>query len=120
MRVLAFLALLAAPAFAFVPRMPAPVRARAGLTLRFSGEYSEKVRAIVLENMGDDAKVQDYLKANGDDTAEFAAMGFDSLDLVEFSMAVQKEFDLPDLNEEDFANLKTIKDVVTMVEANKK
>ena len=40
--------------------------------------------------MGDDAKVQDYLKANGDDTAEFAAMGFDSLDLVEFSMAVQK------------------------------
>lgn len=44
MRVLAFLALLAAPAFAFVPRMPAPVRARAGLTLRFSGEYSEKVQ----------------------------------------------------------------------------
>ena len=33
-------------------------------------------------------------------------MGFDSLDLVEFSMAVQKEFDLPDLGEEDFANLK--------------
>jgi hypothetical protein len=31
-----------------------------------------------------------------------------------------QEFDLPDLNEEDFANLKTIKDVVTMVEANKK
>lgn len=40
--------------------------------------------------MGDDAKVQDYLKANGDESAEFAAMGFDSLDLVEFSMAVQK------------------------------
>ena len=44
MRVLAFFALLAAPALAFVPRMPAPVRARASLTLRFSGEYSEKVR----------------------------------------------------------------------------
>lgn len=44
MRVLAFLALLAAPAVAFVPRMPAPVRARTGLTLRFSGEYSEKVQ----------------------------------------------------------------------------
>lgn len=43
MRVLAFFALLAAPALAFVPRMPAPVRARASLTLRFSGEYSEKV-----------------------------------------------------------------------------
>jgi len=51
---------------------------------------SLQVRAIVLENMGDDAKVQDYLKANGDDKAEFAAMGFDSLDLVEFSMAIQK------------------------------
>ncbi len=47
-------------------------------------------------------------------------MGFDSLDLVEFSMAVQKEFDLPDLGEEDFANLKTISDVVKMVESNKK
>ena len=48
------------------------------------------MRAIVLENMGDDAKVQDYLKATADDKAEFAAMGFDSLDLVEFSMAIQK------------------------------
>lgn len=36
------------------------------------------------------------------------------------SLAHEQEFDLPDLNEEDFANLKTIKDVVTMVEANKK
>jgi len=36
------------------------------------------------------------------------------------SFLSSQEFDLPDLNEEDFANLKTIKDVVTMVEANKK
>ena len=56
---------------------------------------SLQVRAIVLENMGDDAKVQDYLKANGDDKAEFAAMGFDSLDLVEFSMAIQKVWGEP-------------------------
>jgi len=32
-----------------------------------------------MENMGGDAKVADYLKANGDDKAEFAEMGFDSL-----------------------------------------
>ena len=50
MRVLAFFALLAAPALAFVPRMPAPVRARASLTLRFSGEYSEKVRLRLMSS----------------------------------------------------------------------
>ena len=60
------------------------------------------------------------MKATGDDKAEFSEMGFDSLDLVEFSMAIQKEFELPDLSEDDLANLKTIKDVVTLVEANKK
>ena len=38
-----------------------------------------QVRAIVMENMGGDAKVADYLKANGDDKAEFSEMGFDSL-----------------------------------------
>lgn len=32
-----------------------------------------------MENMGGDAKVADYLKANGDDKAEFSEMGFDSL-----------------------------------------
>ncbi len=32
-----------------------------------------------MENMGGDAKVADYLKANGDDKADFAEMGFDSL-----------------------------------------
>lgn len=38
-----------------------------------------QVRSIVMENMGGDAKVADYLKANGDDKAEFSEMGFDSL-----------------------------------------
>ena len=33
----------------------------------------------MMENMGGDAKVADYLKANGDDKAEFSEMGFDSL-----------------------------------------
>lgn len=120
MRVFAVLALLAAPAMAFMPSMPAPVRARSSLLIvRSAAEYSEKVRAIALENMGDSAEVADYLKEKSDAEAEFAEMGFDSLDLVEFSMAIQKEFDLPDLNEEDMANLKTVKDVVALVEKAK-
>nr|QAA11208.1 plastid acyl carrier protein [Monodopsis sp. MarTras21] len=126
MRIAIFTVLaMATSSYAFLPPMPTGVarltiKAAAPLVVLRSGEYSEKVRAIVLENSGDDPKVADYLKSNSDDAAEFSELGFDSLDLVEFSMAIQKEFDLPDLSEDDLATFKTLKDVVALVESNKK
>ena len=39
---------------------------------------------------------------------------------VEFSITLQKEFDLPDMSEEEFATLKTVDDVVKFIEAAKK
>nr|QAA11210.1 plastid acyl carrier protein [Pseudellipsoidion edaphicum] len=76
---------------------------------------SEKVRALVLKNSGDDPKVAEYLTANGDDKANFLEMGFDSLDLAEFSMALQSEFELADLDDEALATFKTVGDVVTYI-----
>lgn len=39
---------------------------------------------------------------------------------VEFSITLQKEFNLPDMSEEDFAGLKTVGDVVKFIEGMKK
>nr|QAA11187.1 plastid acyl carrier protein [Eustigmatophyceae sp. Bat 8/9-7w] len=108
-----------ASAAAFLPVVPhhrAP--ARASFALRAS--TSDSVRAIILKNTGDDPKVSEYLSKTGDDKAEFEELGFDSLDMVEFSINLQKEFDLPDMSEEAFAGLKTVDDVVKFIEGIKK
>nr|QAA11189.1 plastid acyl carrier protein [Eustigmatophyceae sp. Mont 10/10-1w] len=81
---------------------------------------SDDVRSIILKNSGDDPKVAEYLGSHGDDAAEFTELGFDSLDMVEFSMALQSQFGLADLAEEDLAKFKTVKDVVDHIESEKK
>lgn len=65
----------------------------------------DKVVEIIVENLG---------VAKEDVTAEANLMedlGADSLDAVEISMAIEDEFDI-EVDDEDFAQLKTVQDVV--------
>nr|QAA11188.1 plastid acyl carrier protein [Characiopsis acuta] len=81
-----------------------------------NADFSKSVRDIIISNSGDDPEVAEYLSSHADEKADFTELGFDSLDLAEFSMALQSEFDLPDLDEEALAQFKTVKDVVDYVE----
>nr|QAA11209.1 plastid acyl carrier protein [Vischeria sp. CAUP Q 202] len=129
MKVVSALVLLTAgSAFAFLPpagRMIPNTRAVARVpTTLFAaadgdGGVSEKVRSIIQKNSGDDPEVAEYLKNNSDDKAEFSELGFDSLDLAEFSMALQSEFELADMSEEDLAKFKTVQDVVSYISSSK-
>ncbi len=49
------------------------------------------------------------------DTAFVDDLNADSLDLVELSMAVEEEFGLPEIAEEEIANLVTVGDVVRYI-----
>nr|QAA11191.1 plastid acyl carrier protein [Eustigmatophyceae sp. Ndem 8/9T-3m6.8] len=105
-----------ASAAAFLPVLPNRMIPRSSIALKAT--ISDTVRSIILKNTGDDPKVSEYLSSNPD-TAEFTELGFDSLDMVEFSITLQKEFDLPDLSEEEFATLKTVGDVAKFIEKSK-
>lgn len=45
------------------------------------------------------------------DTSFVDDLGADSLDVVEFTMAMEEEFDLPELEEEELSKLLTVGDV---------
>ncbi|NLO46799.1 MAG: acyl carrier protein [Clostridiales bacterium] len=42
-------------------------------------------------------------------------LGADSLDIVELAMAVEEEFDIPELNEDDLPSLATVGDLVRYI-----
>ncbi|NLL39053.1 MAG: acyl carrier protein [Clostridiales bacterium] len=42
-------------------------------------------------------------------------LGADSLDIVELAMAVEEEFDIPELNEEDLPSLVTVGDLTRYI-----
>lgn len=42
-------------------------------------------------------------------------LGADSLDIVELAMAVEEEFDIPELNEEDLPSLVTVGDLARYI-----
>ena len=73
----------------------------------------EKVKKIVIEKLGvDEAKVTE--------TADFANdLGADSLDVVEFVMEVEKEFNIT-IPDEEAAKLETVGDAVKYIESHKK
>ncbi len=73
----------------------------------------EKVKKIVSEKLGvQEDKVTE--------TADFVNdLGADSLDVVEFVMEVEKEFDIT-IPDEEATKLKTVGDAVKYIEANKK
>lgn len=47
----------------------------------------------------------------------FEDLGADSLDIVELSMALEEEFDMGEMAEEDLANIHTIGDLVTYIKS---
>lgn len=49
------------------------------------------------------------------DTSFSEDLGADSLDIVELVMAVEEEFDVPELNEDDLPSLVTVGDLVRYI-----
>ena len=72
----------------------------------------EKVKEIIVENLGVDSE-DVVLEAKLIEDLEA-----DSLDAVEISMALEDEFDI-EINDEDFAGLSTVQDIVNYIESNK-
>ncbi len=73
----------------------------------------EKVKKIVIEKLGvPEDKVTEDAKFIND-------LGADSLDVVEFVMEVEKEFDIT-ISDEDATKLNTVGDAVKYIDAHKK
>ena len=66
----------------------------------------EQVRNIIAESLGCDVEQVTLEAALVDD------LGADSVDLVELVMAMEEEFDVGEIDEEDLAGLKTVRDCV--------
>ncbi|MBQ2926572.1 MAG: acyl carrier protein [Ruminiclostridium sp.] len=68
------------------------------------------------------ALLAEQLSVNPDDITLEAAfvedLGVDSLDLVELSMALEEEFGIEEMSEEDMANIKTVGDLVEYLGKN--
>jgi len=72
----------------------------------------EKIRAIIAEQFGID---EDEITM---DTNVIEDLEADSLDIVELSMAIETEFGLDEMKEEDFKGLRTVGDLVELVSNN--
>ena len=66
----------------------------------------EKLKELISEQMGIEADTI-TLESNFEED-----LGVDSLDIVELSMALEEEFDIGEMGEEDLANIKTVGDLV--------
>ena len=76
-------------------------------------ETFKKVKEIVVEKLGcDEAKVVESASFVND-------LGADSLDVVEFVMEVEKEFDV-EIPDDKAGELQTVGDAVKYIEENKK
>jgi len=78
-------------------------------------QISEKVRTIISKNFSQNKQQAEYLEKNNDEQAKFAEMGLDSLDIAEFSMALEDTFSLPEIEEKDLKEMATIQDVVRYI-----
>ena len=65
----------------------------------------EKLAALLSEQFGVDV---DSITMD----TSFADLGADSLDIVEMTMAVEEEFGLEDMDEEDLSGISTVADLV--------
>ena len=76
------------------------------------GSVDDKVKQIIVEQLGvDEAEVTP--------TAHFIDdLGADSLDIVELVMALEEEYGM-EISDEDAEKIRTVKDVVTYIEAHK-
>mmetsp|Transcript_6212 Transcript_6212/g.8083 ORF Transcript_6212/g.8083 Transcript_6212/m.8083 type:complete len:110 (-) Transcript_6212:148-477(-) len=98
-------ATLLAGASAFAPSTPAFV-ARPSLAL--FGEVEDKVKEIIVSQLGVDAEKVVPAATFVDD------LGADSLDTVELIMAIEEEFDC-EIPEEEAANISTVQEVIDFV-----
>lgn len=69
-------------------------------------EIFAKVRQLIAEQFGIDAKEIAMDSSFADD------LGADSVDLVELVMAMEEEFDLEEIDEDDLSGMKTVGDTV--------
>ena len=65
-----------------------------------------KLKALIAEQLGVD---EDNITLEATFVED---LGVDSLDLVELSMALEDEFGIEEMSEEDMANIKTVGDLV--------
>ena len=66
----------------------------------------EKLKELISEQMGIDAG-SITMESNVEED-----LGVDSLDIVALSMALEQEFDIGEMSEEDLATIKTVGDLV--------
>ena len=66
----------------------------------------EKLKGLIADQLGGDANSISM------DTNFEEDLGVDSLDIVELSMALEEEFDIGEMSEEDLATIKTVGDLV--------
>ena len=66
----------------------------------------EKLRSLIADQLGVDSS-----NITMDTNCE-EDLGVDSLDIVELSMALEEEFDIGEMSEEDLATIKTVGDLV--------
>ena len=72
----------------------------------------ERVKQIIVEQLGVDEGEVTPSASFVDD------LGADSLDIVELVMALEEEFNI-EISDEDAEKIRTVKDVVTYIEAHK-
>ncbi len=72
----------------------------------------EKIRALIADQFGID---EDSITM---DTNILEDLEADSLDIVELSMAMETEFNLDEMQEEDLKGLRTVGDLVDLVAKN--
>ena len=66
----------------------------------------EKLKGLIADQLGVDAN-SISMDINFEED-----LGVDSLDIVELSMALEEEFDIGEMSEEDLATIKTVGDLV--------
>lgn len=72
----------------------------------------EKIRALIAEQFGVDEESITM------ETNVLEDLEADSLDIVELSMAMESEFNLDEMQEEDLKGLRTVGDLVDLVAKN--
>lgn len=70
----------------------------------------EKLKVLIADQLGVDAD-NISMETNFEED-----LGVDSLDIVELSMALEEEFDIGEMSEEDMASVKTVGDLVNYLQ----